>query len=162
MKKNKFLYLKSIVFIMFTFLLSSCLKGNLDDLPAFEDAEITDIKFDFRYKDMNDLWIDGEPIVKVVNLSVVDKKINSETGTITCRVKVPAAKDSFTEAIRQSVSLKVLVGKCNISTAATVSPLEGSPKLGTPGDFSTPRKYKLTAANGSTKEWTITVSEVLF
>ncbi len=94
-----------------------------EDLPAFEEANITDVKFDFRYKDPTDEWINGEPIVKVVTLTVGDKVINTEAGTITCTVTVPAA-DIFTEAIRNTVALTNLVGKFNLSTAV-IAPQDG-------------------------------------
>ena len=118
MKKNMIKLMKSSLLLMLVLVCSSCLKGNLDDLPAFEEANITDVKFDFRYKDPTDEWINGEPIVKVVTLTVSDKVINAETGTITCTVTVPPADGPFTEAIRNTVTLTNLVGKFNLSTAA--------------------------------------------
>lgn len=158
MKKNMIKLIKSSLLLMFALVCSSCLKGNLDDLPAFEEANITDVKFDFRYKDVTDVWIDGEPVVKVVTLTVGDKVINPETGTVTCTVTVPAASGSFTEEIRNTVSLTNLVGKFNLSTAAVIAPQDGAPTLGTPGDFSTTRRYVVTAANGTKKDWTIQVT----
>ena len=154
MKKNMIKLMKSSLLLMFVLVCSSCLKGNLDDLPAFEEANITDVKFDFRYKDTTDEWINGEPIVKVVTLTVSDKVINAETGTIT----VPPADGPFTEAIRNTVTLTNLVGKFNLSTAAVIAPQDGAPTLGTPGDFSATRRYLVTAANGTKKDWTIQVT----
>lgn len=141
----------------FVMVCSSCLKYNLEDLPVYSDADIVDVKFDFRYKDLSDKWIDGEPIVKVVPLIVENKEINSESGTVSCTIKVPDANGSFTEEIRNSVSLTNLVGKFNLSTAALIKPLNGAPVLGTPGDFSKPCKYHVTAANGMGKDWVIEV-----
>lgn len=158
MKKNMIKLMKSSLLLMFVLVCSSCLKGNLDDLPAFEEANITDVKFDFRYKDLTDEWINGEPVVKVVTLTVSDKVINAETGTITCTVTVPAADGPFTEAIRNMVALTNLVGKFNLSTAAVIAPQDGAPTLGTPGDFSATRRYLVTAANGTKKDWTIQVT----
>ena len=155
MKKNMIKLMKSSLLLMLVLVCSSCLKGNLDDLPAFEEANITDVKFDFRYKDPTDEWINGEPIVKVVTLTVSDKVINAETGTITCTVTVPPADGPFTEAIRNTVTL---VGKFNLSTAAVIAPQDGAPTLGTPGDFSATRRYLVTAANGTKKDWTIQVT----
>ena len=140
MKKNMIKLVKNSLLLMLVLVCSSCLEGNLDDLPAFEEANITDVKFDFRYKDPTDVWIDGEPIVKVVTLSVNDKVINAETGTITCTVSVPAA------------------GKLNLSTAAVITPQDGAPTLGSPGDFSTTRRYLVKAANGTKKDWTIQIT----
>lgn len=157
--KNRIInYWKSTLFLLSVLMFSSCLTGNLEDLPSFDEAEITDVKFDFRYKDVNDEWLDGEPTVKVVVLSVQNKVIDSEAGTITCTISVPAADGPFTETIRNGVVLTSIVGKFNLSTAAAIAPMEGAPKLGVPGDFSAARKYKVTAANGTTKVWTVHVT----
>lgn len=158
MKKNRLKTVTQSLILLLAVVCSSCLRGDLVDLPAFEDAEITDVKFDFRYKDVTDEWINGEPVVKVVGLTVENKKIDSASGTITCSLAVPAASGPFTEAIRNTVTLSSVVGKCNLSTAAVIEPNEGSPILGTPGDFTSARKYTVTAANGKQKEWTIQVT----
>lgn len=157
-------YIKCGLIFFAACLFTSCLEAGLDDLPAFEECEITDVKFEFRYEDVDDVWIDGEPIVKYVNLTVKDKVIDTEAGTVTCSLEVPAANDDgpFTSTIRNTVSLSNIVGKFNLSTAASVKPLEGAPTLGIPGDFSSDRKYQVTAANGKNKKtWTIRVTEVI-
>ena len=120
MKKNIVKWMNNALLLMLLLACSSCLDGNMDDLPAFEEANITDVKFDFRYKDPSDVWIDGEPIVKVVTLTVENK--------------------------------------FNLSTAAVIAPQDGAPTLGVPGDFSTTRRYLVTAANGTKKDWTIQVT----
>jgi hypothetical protein len=158
MKKNMIKLMKNSLLLMLALVCSSCLKSGLDDLPAFEEADITDVKFDFRYKDLADEWIDGQPIVKVVTLTVGDKVINAEAGTITCSVTVPPAAGSFTEDIRGTVALTNLTGKFNLSTAAVIAPLDGAPVLGVPGDFSAARSYLVTAADGTEKSWTIQVT----
>ncbi len=148
---NSFLFLSVCLF-------TSCLTSGLDDMPAFEEAEITDVKFDFRYKDPNDLWIDGEPIVKVTNLIVENKSINSNEASVTCTLRVPETNASFTEAIRNQVSLSSIVGKFNISIGANIAPIDGAPVLGMPGDFSSQLKYKVTAADKTTKVWTVHIT----
>ncbi|MDR1455292.1 MAG: hypothetical protein LBJ01_06550 [Tannerella sp.] len=143
-------------------MMTSCLTAGLDDLPAFEEAEITDVRFEFRYKDPASLGIDGEPIDRWVNLTVSDRVISAEAATVACTLQVPAADGPFTEALRGQVSLSGLVGKFYLSTAAKIEPVEGAPVLGIPGDFSAPRKYKVTAADGKTsKIWTVTVGSVV-
>jgi hypothetical protein len=158
MKNKIYNYLIHGIFLLLVLGTTSCLTGNLEDIPEFTDAEITDVKFDFRYKDANSTWIDGEPVVKVVRLTVV-KTINAAAGTIEVNLSVPAPNASFTNDIRRQVALTNLVGKFNISTAATIEPLDGAPVLGVPGDFSTERKYRVIAADGkTTKDWTVKVN----
>lgn len=43
----------------------------------------------------------------------------------------------------------------NFAAGCKVEPLEGSPKLGVFGDFSTPMKYRVTAPSGNSADWTI-------
>ncbi|MDR2764608.1 MAG: hypothetical protein LBB90_06210 [Tannerella sp.] len=145
---------------MMACVLTSCLRAGLDELPVFEEAEITDVTFEYRYKDPGSVWIDGEQTVKWISLPVQDKVIDSGSGTITCTLQVPAAgaNTTFTEAIRGQVSLNSLTGKFYLSTAASIAPVEGAPTLGVPGDFSAPRKYRVTAASGATKIWTVHVT----
>ncbi len=152
LKQGIFLVLVSVMF-------TACLKSGLEDLPAFEEANITDVKFEYRYKDVTSTWIDGEPVVKYVTLGVTNKVISSESATITCTITMPAASGTFTQAIRDQVSLTQIVGKFNISTAATIRPLDGAPTLGVPGDFTSARRYEVTAADGKTKKtWTVTAA----
>jgi len=46
----------------------------------------------------------------------------------------------------------------NISTAAIVSPIEGAPQFGKPGDWSKPNRYKVKAANGDEQIWTVSLT----
>lgn len=152
LKQGIFLVLISVMF-------TACLKSDLEDIPAFEDANITDVKFEFRYKDVTSTWIDGQPVVKFVTLGVTNKAISIESATITCTITVPAATGTFTQAVRDQVSLAQIVGKFNISTAATIRPLDGAPMLGVPGDFSSSRRYEIVAADGKTQKiWTVTAT----
>ncbi len=138
---------------------TSCLKSGLYDLPAFTDANINNIYFEYRYQDPSSTWIDGTAIVKNVTLVVVTKNIDASANTVTVTVEVPAASGTFTTDERAKVALTNLVCTTDISTAAKIEPVNGAPLLGRPGDFSAPRNYLVTAADGKTsKTWTITVT----
>lgn len=43
----------------------------------------------------------------------------------------------------------------NFATGCVVEPLEGAPKFGVYGDFSTPQKYRVTAPSGNSADWTV-------
>lgn len=49
----------------------------------------------------------------------------------------------------------------DISTAAKVIPLRDSPNLGDPIDLTKEHQYQVTAANGSSKVWSIKVTAFL-
>lgn len=157
MKRIKFI-IAGVLFFSLT-IFTSCMKDGLGELPAFTDADITNIYFEYRYEDPTSLWTDGTAIVKNVTLAVATKNIDATAKTINVTVTVPAVNGSFTSDERAKVALTNLVCMTNISTAATIAPADGAPLLGKPGDFSAPRKYLVTAADGvTTKSWTITVT----
>lgn len=131
--------------------LSSCLESGLEDLPSFKDAEITAMKFEYR-------WTRNpttSPLLAVVTMPTVTT-INGTT--INCTITVPEAGNPsmFTADVRSQVTLSNLIGMPTISTAATINSLEGAPIFGEWGDYTKTWKYRVTAADGkTTKDWTI-------
>lgn len=143
--------------------LSSCLTQGLDELPAFDDAKIVNVFVEHRYKDNSDEWIDGSNVVKFQKLDISRKFVTAEESgspydSIIIEPTIPKPSGSFTAEERLNVTLEHIVVYVNISTAAKIEPIDGAPKLGVPGDFSKPRKYKVTAAdNKTTSEWVIMI-----
>ncbi len=132
-----------------TVIASSCLKSGLDTLPAFSDAKID--RFDFEYR-----WVNSKGSFSVQTLTTNSVVSND---TVKISISVPAPSSTFPEAERPKVSLSNIVAYCNISTAAKMEPVSGSPRLGVPADFTNgPFKYKVTAADGSSKIWTVVVA----
>ena len=123
-------------------LIASCSK---EDLPAYEEAEITKVGAYHRF-------YSGDKELDRTN------DIDSDNGIATAVFTIPAAGGKFTEAERAKVSLNNLVVYVNISTAARVTPLDGSPKFGVPADWTQEHKYSVMAADGTKKIWTIKVS----
>ncbi len=158
----------SIAIVGLLFSMSSCLKAGLDEnLPKFKDAFITDVFMEYRFEDPT-ATSGGSPVVRIVNLNVTGKQFKrledtpgAATDSVIFDVQVPAASGSFTTAERDKVNLSNLVFMSNISTAATMSAIEGAPRPGVPGDFSQPRKYELKAADGSVRIWTIRVNQLI-
>ena len=134
--------------------LSSCLESGLDDLPVFEDADITNFNFEVRWKDATtgDFKVYG-----LQNTPTIDK----DNKTVINKITVPTANANFPEEVRNAVSVGNIVGYCDLSTAATIEPVEGAPKLGVPGNFSSSVKYKVTAADKQTEKiWTVNTTIV--
>ena len=122
-------------------LIASCSK---EDLPAYEEAEITKVGAYHRFYSGDKDALTGENIVAEKELDRTND-IDSDNGIAT-------------EAERAKVSLNNLVVYVNISTAARVTPLDGSPKFGVPADWTQEHKYSVMAADGTKKIWTIKVS----
>lgn len=148
----KLLNIKWILILLCIPFMTAC----WEELPVYEDAEITKVGFYYRFVGPDDDQVTGEPIVVEKELSC-SYNINSKEAKVDVDITVPDANGDFTESERNNVSVTKLWGYVNVSTAAKVEPIEGSPKLGTPGDWSSPRQYKVIAANGDAKIWTITV-----
>ena len=126
---------------------SSCLKSGLDDLEAYNEAEITNLNFEYRW------WDEAKDQMAVKTLNI-EKQISKDDNLITCKLTVPTASG------RQNVSLSNLIAYIDLSTAARIMPLNGAPKLGSPGDFSAKEfKYQVTAADGTKREWTIKITD---
>ena len=142
-------------------LLVSCLKSGLDDLESYSNTDITNIYFEYRYGDATDQWNDGSSIVKYVSLTIDSKVIDNTSHTVTVSLTVPDASETFPTSERKNVNLANLVCSTNVSTAAKIEPVGDSPALGEPGDFSSPREYLVTAADGTTNQtWTVTVTSL--
>ena len=150
--KKTLIYL--FVALMGVFVLKSCRMG-LDELPVFEDAKLTNFWFEYR-EVITKQYQNGESyeVVEYTNLksactfSVTSENENSAECTVTIN----------SGAVSKPISLNNIVGIATISTAATIEPLESSPALGVPGNFSSQVTYLVTAAdNKTTKTYTITV-----
>lgn len=134
--------------------LTSCIDSGLEDLPVYNEVEITSFDLEHRYLLPNANGVEHLAVVRLTSTAVIDKV----AGTITVTATIPSPNSTFSQTERKKVTLKSIVGYTKLSPAARIEPLEGAPVLGILGDFSTVRKYKVTAADGvTTKIWTITV-----
>lgn len=136
-----------LVLLVVTF--SSCLKMGLDELPTSDKADITNVKFEYRW------WDEVAEQLRVIEMTTD----NSITGhTINLTITVPDVTDIFTSEIREKVSLSDLVCTTDISAAASIRPINGAPALGASGDFSGKTfNYLVIAADGSEVEWKINI-----
>lgn len=144
--------LKIILLVLLAAMFSSCLTSGLDDLPTFSDAEIINVKFEYRWSVK-----EGTSDKLRVKMLTTDYVVNAESNEVTCKVTVPNIDANFPDEIRREISLNNIIGYTTISSAAKISPLNNAPILGKPGDWSSPNEYEVTAANGDQKKWTIKV-----
>ena len=150
----------SLLLLSFLFVLTSCLEGGLEDLPEFEDAEITGIqRTEYRFVSNDVSNASGQQIVKKVELTRSNIKVDKAAATASVDVAVPAANESsFPAAEREKCAVNNICVMVTLSTAARITPVGDAPALGVPGDWSKPNKYVVTAASGAKKEWTISIS----
>ncbi len=152
--------LKNIKWLLCLLILPVLASCSWEDLPAYEDAEITGVQFYYRWASTTDKDpITNEPMVREQRLNN-STSINSEAGTVSVAISLPATNATFTEEVRNSVTLSNLVGQVSLSTAARIAPADGKKVLGVPDDWSSPHTFIVTAADGSTKKWTITVTGI--
>ena len=145
------------IIAMFVMALSctSCLESNFEELDTYDGNDITAGYAWYRYKGDNKINASGEQQVIQKQLQRTGQVIDNEAATCALQFKVPT---NFSEAEKNGVNINNIVVAVDISTAAVMSPVEGSPKLGVPADWSTPHKYSVKAADGKTKIWTISVT----
>ena len=140
--------IKLLSFTVIVLLLSSCLKSGLDDLPAFEDAEIEKVEFEYRF-------VNSDENVAIKKLNV-ETTIDADNKTITCEITKPTPDSNLSEAEVAKIALNNIVCYMKISNAATITPIGNAPVLGIPGNFAGTHTYEVEAANGLTKEWKLT------
>lgn len=145
------------IIAMFVMALSctSCLESNFEELDTYDGNDITAGYAWYRYKGDNKINASGEQQVIQKQLQRTGQVIDNDEATCALQFKVPT---NFSEAEKNGVNINNIVVAVDISTAAVMSPVEGSPKLGVPADWSTPHKYSVKAADGKTKIWTISVT----
>lgn len=147
----------STIALVTTLLMTSCLTANLPKIDTYKGANIESVNAVFhRYYTDKKIPASGERQVKQHQLSVPGKAVQKDetAGTISFEVKIPTNLPADQKGKVKADNLVVVL---NISTAALIEPIDGAPMLGVPGDWSKTNKYKVTAASGETKEWSVTL-----
>ncbi|MCD8182424.1 MAG: hypothetical protein LUE99_04260 [Bacteroides sp.] len=155
MKKYSYLF-----FILILTTLTSCLKSGMEDLPEFEGNDITAVrKVEYRFKGTNTSGVSGEAYLEYQALKHTEQ-LDKDAKTLDIQITVPASDEAtqFTAAKRAECTIQNIAIMVSIETAARIVPIGDAPRLGIPEDWSKPNKYLITAANGNTAEWTITVT----
>lgn len=152
-------FISIITALVFVILFSSCLKKDLPELPLWNGAAVTNVYFEYRYLDSTNLW-QGKPVVAYQTMDVT-RTIDSAHGNISLVVTVPPVKGTFTTAERAKVTASNLWCYLDVSTAATIAPVNSAPAPGYAGDFSKPQQYKVTAPNGSSQVWTLEITSFI-
>ena len=141
---------------------SSCLESDLENLPTYTGNDIESVAgVIYRFYTGNIISASGEEeIAQYILSSSAD--IDKDAATVHITVGIPS---SLPAEQRDKVSLSYQRGDrqglgpiVNLSAAAIITPLDGAPVLGAPGDWSHPNRYEVKAADGSTKIWTITMT----
>lgn len=110
---------------------------------------------EYRYN--GPIQYNGQPIVEYKRLTV-NQTIDKTAKTVAITVVVPAASGTFTTAIRDQVVQNSLIPYFDISTAASMKGVDGTPNPGNATDLTKPLKYQVIAADGSSATWTVTVT----
>ena len=142
--------------------LTSCLESHLEELPTYDGNDIVSVAgVIYRFYTGNVIDASGEEeIAQYVlnNTNTVDKEAAKVEVNVTIPSNLPADQRdkvslSYKRGDRQGLGLIV-----NLSAAAVITPLNGAPILGAPGDWSKANQYEVMAADGSKKIWTITMT----
>lgn len=147
--------IKWLLLIALAPVLASC---SWEELPAYEDANIDNAAFYYRFYDPTAKDpITGEAMVRNVPLTT-SASSDADAGTVSVSITVPETNFASFPGIYEQVSLSNLVGTITVSTAARVEVADNHKVLGVPDDWTEPHAVIVKAANGTTKKWTITVT----
>lgn len=147
---KKYLYLIAALFV--AVLSTSCLESGLEELDEYSGCDITSGEIYWRYYGDGKIPASGEQQVKQVRLA---RAVSADNDTNTFYIKYVTG--NIPEAERGNFTEGKAVIAVTISTAATIKPINGAPKLGVPGDWTKDNQYEVTAADGTKKTWTIVV-----
>ena len=147
---KKYFYLIAALFV--AVLSTSCLESGLEELDEYSGCDITNGNVYWRYYGDEKIPASGEQQVKQVYLAAA-RTADNENGVYTIRYTT----SNIPEAERGTFTESKAVVAVTISTAATIKPINGAPKLGVPGDWTKDNQYEVTAADGTKKVWTIVV-----
>ena len=147
---KKYLYLIAALFV--AVLSTSCLESGLEELDEYSGCDITSGEIYWRYYGDGKIPASGEQQVKQVRLA---RAVSADNDTNTFYIKYVTG--NIPEAERGNFTEGKAVIAVTISTAATIKPINGAPKLGVPGDWTKDNQYEVTAADDTKKTWTIVV-----
>lgn len=145
-----------LILLLLAGLHTSCLKSGLDELETYNQNDITNIRFEYRW------WDEAGRRLRIMEMEV-EKTIDTKAKEVVCSIKVPATTGTFTEAIRNQVSLSTLAMNVDASTSARIHPVGNAPVMGSfPADFTAKEfVYTVTAGNGDKANWTIRITDFL-
>ena len=150
-------FLSIIAVMLLAVVSTSCLKHDLEELEVYSENDIVSVQGVYwRWIGTETIPGSGEHQVLQKEMNVRDSKLDKEAATLSFKYQIPS---NFPKDQVNQVTASKLVVILNISPAAVIEPVEGAPRLGAPGDWSKPNKYKVTAADGSAKVWTVSVSK---
>lgn len=155
--KIKYIMLSLLATMM---ILSSCLTDNTESIEEFSNNDISDVVgVWYRYVGLENPTSTRE-VLKKAELDGITKAVDKNTRTATIKVKPSAGRvNSLPADAKSKLSINNIAVVVALPTAARIAPIGDAPKLGINGDWSKPNKYLVTAANGDTAEWTITITE---
>lgn len=157
MKKKNVMKKYSLLFIvLLSALFTSCLKDGLDEGELSAECDVTNIKFEHRWA--VEMGTPGILELRFKEMSVA-KVIDKENCVIDVTITVPNVDGNYPAEQRTATALSNLACSFEVSRAASVKPLGGAPVLGTLGDYTLERTYRVTSASGKSKDWTVIVSE---
>ena len=151
-------FLNILAAMLLAVISTSCLESGLEELEVYSGCDITGRDIYWRWVSDEVHPGTGANKTKQVRLPYYSAKTTIDKEAGTAHIHYSIVHSSLDDTQKAAFTETKAVVAVSISTAATIAPLEGAPKLGVPGDWSKPNKYEITAADGTKKTWTITVA----
>lgn len=144
------------ILLMLVMTMTGCINSGFDDIDTYSGADVSSFEgVYYRYTTDKIINVSGEPEVRQQALQMVSPVIDAEACTASITVR---PSSNFPADQLAKLSNTNLVVCLNISVASVIKPVSGSARLGVPADWSKPNMYVITAGDGTTKQWTVTVT----
>lgn len=147
-------YFFSCIILALCGALGGCLKAGLPKANNSSLDAMTSFNYEYRWLDTSYI-LPGTPEADTsitVNVVQLGNTVVISNDTV---YTSPSYPSNLPAGQVPNVTLTHIWGYANIPDAAMIYPLNGSPMLGDPGDFSKPATYKIVAADGSTATWVV-------
>jgi len=133
---------------------SSCLKSGLPSARNSSLNAMYSFNYEYRWYDTSYIQPGTHQADTVITVRLVQLG-NSVTISHDTVYTFPTYPGNLPAAQTPNVTLSHIWAYASIPDASVMVPLNGAPKLGTPGDFSHPVSYQITAADGSKATWVV-------
>lgn len=134
--------------------LSSCLKSGLPSAKNSSLNVMTSFNYEYRWSDTS-YTLPGTPQADTTITVQMVQLGNSVTISNDTVYTYPSYPGNLPAAQTSHVTLAHIWAYASIPDASIIRPLNSSPELGVPGDFTKPVSYQIIAADGSKASWVV-------
>jgi len=112
---------------------------------------------------MTPIDVDVDEVPDLPNLKSVSVGVMSPTGLFgtfpNSKEDIDVTNHTATIWVKTFMGMDDIWASVRLEAGCSITPLDGATEFGSFGDFSQPGKYKITAASGTSADWTISIEQ---